>query len=88
MRRLPSRRAAAKNIAPAPAETPILLRGQEDAIVDQQLLDVTKDIERLVQRAVGCNKGHFIIAKLRSRLNYLDNWVSKTSRPRTKGGAS
>jgi hypothetical protein len=56
--------------------TPALLKGQEDKVIDQQMLDVKKAVERLVQYAVGCNKAPQVIDGLRDHLHNLERWAA------------
>jgi hypothetical protein len=49
-----------------------VLKGQEQHVIDQQLLDVKHAIERLVGYARSCNKVTEIISALRAHLDAVE----------------
>jgi hypothetical protein len=64
-----SQSAGAKSNAPS---TSALLKGQEQHVLDQQLPETRRAIERLVEYAASCNRAAEVIRELRALLDQLD----------------
>jgi hypothetical protein len=55
----------------------------EDPIIDLDMVEVKRTIERIVQHAIGCNRAVQVIGDLRKHLDNMERIAAKQSRPRT-----